>query len=172
MKRSELPFMPEYHDKYILKTDDVELLDAIQISIDELNPELTGKLIALGDQVYAPGKWTVKDILQHLIDTARVFTYRALCFSRKDAQKMPFFIENDYAASAEANRRTVESLVDELLLVTRGFKAMYESFTPEMLLRKGMGFKGFYSIDSRLESYKFGNNKSQETQKTFNGNDQ
>jgi hypothetical protein len=148
MKRNELPFMPEYHDRYIMKTDDVDILDAIQMSIDELTPEFVSKLVALNEQVYEPGKWTIKDILQHLIDTARVFSYRMLAFSRLETQAMPIFPEDDYAKNAEANHRTVEDLVAELKLINASFKALYQSFTPEMLVRTGKGFMGVYSVAS------------------------
>ncbi len=147
MKRSALHLLPEYFDRYINKTDDVELLDAIQTSIKELhNPKLVVQLVALGNKVYAPGKWTVKDILQHLIDTERIFSYRVLAFARNETQGMPHFSEDDYATAAAANTRTVAGLLDELQAVHVSVKKMYESFTPDMLQKTGQGFKGVYSV--------------------------
>lgn len=148
MKRSQLPFLPEYFDRYITKCDDVEITDAIQMSIDELDNLPMDKWKALGNRVYAPSKWTVKDILQHLIDTERIFTYRVLAFSRNETQAMPDFPEDNYASVAEANNRTIESLVDELRIVHKSFKALFESFTPAMLAKTGKGFKGKYSVAS------------------------
>jgi DinB superfamily len=148
MKRSQLHPMPEYFDRYINKCDDVELLDALQISIDELDNLPIEKWKALGNKIYAPGKWTVKDILQHLIDTERIFTYRALAFTRNETQAMPSFSEDDYAMAASANNRTIESLATELRMVHQSAKALFESFTPEMLHKTGKGFKGEYSVAS------------------------
>lgn len=148
MKRSQLSPLPEYFDRYINKCDDAELLDAIQTSIDELDNAPIEKWKALGDKVYAPGKWTVKDILQHLIDTERIFSYRTLAFARGETQSLPSFDEDGYAAAAKANDRSVESLVKELKLLHRSFKILYESFTSDMLGKMGKGFKGDYSVDS------------------------
>ncbi len=148
MLRSQLHPMPEYFDRYINKCDDVELLDAIQKSIDELDTLPLDDWKLLGNKVYAPGKWTVKTILQHLIDAERTFTYRVMAFARKETQAMPFFPEDDYAASAGADQRSIESLINELRIVHQSFKALYESFTPEMLSRMCKGFKGEYSVAS------------------------
>ncbi|MBK7036783.1 MAG: DinB family protein [Bacteroidetes bacterium] len=82
MLLSQLSPLPEYFDRYILKCDDVELTDAIKISITELENAPIDKWKQLGDKTYAPGKWTVKEILQHLIDTERIFCYRALTYAR------------------------------------------------------------------------------------------
>ena len=97
MLRSEINPMPEYFDRYINMTDNVELLEAIQISLDELDQAPVEKWKALGDKVYEPGKWTIKDILQHLIDAERIFCYRALRFARNDKIDLPGFEENDYS---------------------------------------------------------------------------
>jgi DinB superfamily len=148
MKRSELSPMPVYFDRYINKCDDVELLEAIQTSIDELPLLPVQELKAVEDRVYAPGKWTVKDILQHLIDAERIFMYRALAFARGEEQALPPFEEDEYAESANANQRRIECLMDELRLSHLSFKAMFSSFTPEMLRRVGRGFKGEYSVAS------------------------
>ena len=148
MKRSELRHMPVYFDRYINKCDDVELPEAIKISIAELDYLPLGVWEKLGETVYAPGKWTVKEILQHLVDTERIFSYRALAFARNEVQPLPFFSEDDYVASSAANKRSVASLLDELKTVHQSFLSMYESFTEEMLQRSGQGFKGAYSVAS------------------------
>ena len=150
MKRSQLNPIPEYFDRYINKCDDVELIAAIQTSIDELDKLPVEKWNVLGDKVYAPGKWTVKDILQHLIDTERIFSYRVLAFARDETQLMPSFSEDEYAVAAGAGNRTIKDLVDELRIVHQSFKALYQSFTPAMLKKMGKGFKGEYSVASRV----------------------
>jgi hypothetical protein len=148
MKRSQLTYLPEYFDRYINLCDDVELMDALQTSIDEAAAFPLEKWKALGDKVYAPGKWTVKDILQHLVDTERIFTYRALAFARHEKVQPPSFDEDGYANAAAAGSRNIESLVEELQLVHQSFKAMYASFTPAILQKEGKSFKGMYSVAS------------------------
>lgn len=146
MTRSELHPMPDYFDRYINMTDDVTLFEALETSRNELENLPIEKWIALGDKAYAPGKWSGKDMLQHLIDTERIFTYRALAFSRDEPGKMLSYDEDQYAKNAQASHRSVEDLVKELLLVRKGFIAMYRSFTPEMLYKIGKSFKGHYSV--------------------------
>ncbi len=142
MKKSDIKTMPEYFDKYINLTDDVTYTEALEISLQELENAPIKKWNALGEKVYAIGKWTVKDILQHYIDTERVFTYRITAYARGDQQKMLSFDEELYAKNAQANKRTVEDLVAELILVRKGYIAMYKSFTAEMLISTGFGFNG------------------------------
>lgn len=146
MKKSDIYPLPEYFDRYINKCDEVELLTAIQLSIDELLRFPIQQLEAIGDYTYAPGKWTIKDILQHLIDTERIFTYRALAIARKEQAVLPSFSETDYAAQAVAGNRTLQSLIDELVTCHQSLKALYASFTNEMLLQKGKSFVGEYSV--------------------------
>lgn len=138
--------MPEYFDRYINQVEDIELSAALQQSIREIEQFPLDRWRALGDKVYAPGKWTIKDILQHLIDTERVFAYRALSFARQESARLPSYDEDAFAQSALANRRELDDLVAELLLSRRSFEAMYQSFSPEMLQRNGLSFKGTYSV--------------------------
>jgi hypothetical protein len=146
MKKNQINPMPEYFDRYINKTDDVTLKEAFEISLQELDNLPMSKYLALGNKVYAEGKWTIKDIFQHMIDTERVFTYRALAFARNEGDKVQSYDEEIYAKHADANRRSLEDIINELKLVRRSFIEMYQSFTPEMMLRTGKGFKGEYSV--------------------------
>lgn len=82
---------------------------------------------------YAPGKWTIKELLQHIIDAERIFAYRALSFARKETQPLPGFEENDYADNSEANRRPWHLLCEEFAAVRRTSEFLFDSFTPEML---------------------------------------
>lgn len=138
--------MPEYFDRYIDKTDDVTVLEALQISLTELENLPLQTYKALGNDVYAPGKWTVKDILQHLIDTERVFSYRATAFSRNEPGQVLSFDEELYVKNAQANTRSLEEIVNEMKALRCSFIEQYKSYSPEMLLRTGKGFKGEYSV--------------------------
>ncbi len=84
MKISSVPRNPTYYDTYINQVDDLELSAAFQQSMDVIEGLDLKKLQALGDRVYAPGKWTLREIFQHLADCERVFAYRALRFGRGD----------------------------------------------------------------------------------------
>lgn len=146
MKKEAINPMPAYFDRYINKTDDVTVSEAIAISLQELDAIPLEQWKAIGDRVYAPGKWTIKDIIQHIIDTDRIFTYRALAFARGEKGQVLSFDEEQYAREADTTTRTLEELIAELKLVRRSFQVLFESFSPEALLRSGRGFSGEYSV--------------------------
>lgn len=144
MRKSDIKRMPPYFDRYIDLAEEVPLLEALELSLHELHsvPILEWKQI--GDKVYAPGKWTLKDILQHFIDTERVFVYRITAIARGDKQKLNPYDEAEFAKNTAAHHRTLEDLLDELILVRRGTIAMFKSFTADMLHQQGNGVKGMY----------------------------
>lgn len=142
MTKSEILHMPEYFDRYIALAEDLPVVESLKISLDELENAPITIWNALGDKVYAPGKWTIKDILQHYIDTERVFVYRITSIARGDQQRLLGYEEDEYAANASTTHRTLEDLLDELKLVRRATIAMFSSFTPEMMQRQGFGVSG------------------------------
>lgn len=146
MKRSEI-VLPEYFDRYINKCDDVSILEALQQSLKELENVPVEKWKQLGDKVYAPGKWTIREMLQHLIDTERVFSYRATAFSRGDENVMSYD-EDLYAQQSRANERSLEEILEEAIILRKSFICLYQSFNEAMLNRTGNGFKGKYSVAS------------------------
>jgi uncharacterized damage-inducible protein DinB len=87
---------------------------------------------------YQEGKWTIKELLNHLIDTERIFNYRALRIARNDKTPMEGFNENDYADHSYANSRTIENLIEEYKAVKLATIALFKSFTPEMLTLLGI----------------------------------
>lgn len=146
MRKNQINPMPEYFDRYIALADDTNLLQALSACLDELKNLPFEKLHALGNQLYAPNKWTIKDIFQHIIDTERIFAYRALAFSRGEKMKMLTFDEDAYATEAYANARELQDIIKELILVRESSIAMYKSFSNAMLLKSGQGFTGEYSV--------------------------
>ena len=86
---------------------------------------------------YAEGKWTLKELLQHLIDCERIFCFRALAIARKDPANLPGFEEDDYAAASAANRRSWASLGEEMKTLRISTKQLFASFSEEMLEAKG-----------------------------------
>ena len=87
---------------------------------------------------YAEGKWTIKEIVGHLIDTERIMCYRALCIARGEKQSLPGFEEAEYAAASNANQREFSEIIDEYVLVRQSTIAMVRSFTPEMIQARGI----------------------------------
>lgn len=87
--------------------------------------------------VYAEGKWSPKTILQHITDTERIMTYRALCIARGEAQHLPGFDENAYADLSLADRRDWDDLISEWRHVRNASLYLFASFNDEMLVREG-----------------------------------
>jgi DinB superfamily len=145
MTRSQIDPLPTYFDRYINVNDDVDVLTALNTGLSELEHAPLDDWKRIGDRVYAPGKWTVKDILQHVIDTERVFSYRATSFARGEAD-VKGYDEETYGRNALAQRRTLEDLLDEARALRRSTIQQFQSFSPEMLQCQGNGFKGPFSV--------------------------
>ncbi|PCI97353.1 MAG: damage-inducible protein DinB [Flavobacteriales bacterium] len=90
-----------------------------------------------GNYVYADGKWTIKELLVHLIDTERIFCNRALRFARNDQTDLPGYNHDEYVPNSGANERKLNDISNEFNIVRQGTIALFNSFTPEMLERKG-----------------------------------
>jgi hypothetical protein len=86
---------------------------------------------------YAPGKWTLKEILGHLSDDERIMAYRALCIARKDARALPGFDENEYVAATDFDARTLASLIAEYRTARDASVAFFESLTADEWQRTG-----------------------------------
>ena len=146
MKRSDIKTMPQYFEKYINLVDDVELLRAFDLSVrqlETLDKDLLGKLEG---KRYAPGKWTVKETLQHVIDWERILTFRTLLFARKEGS-VPQSVDGDLLASSMgADRRLIHSLIDELKLTRLSTKAMFEGFDDDTLQNTGTNWKYEVSV--------------------------
>lgn len=121
-----------------MKQKDLDLSEALESYSVNLIIKDKDKLISLGNKVYETGKWTVKDILQHLIDCERIFCYRALRIARNDKTPLPGFEENEYIPEAKTERRTIDELIFELESVRRTCILLFNSFDDEMLRRVGM----------------------------------
>ena len=138
MKISDLQYAPTYFDIYIKQVDDLELSEAFRQSVAAIDALDLEKLRAIGDRVYAPGKWTIKSVIRHISDCERVFAYRALRFARNDKTALPGFDENLFAEYSGADRHTLETVLAELRSVRESTKLMFDSFDEVALRRTGI----------------------------------
>lgn len=113
------------------------LVEELEISVHRLIKFVQNIPTDKFDYRYAEGKWTIKDIIQHLIDAERIFTYRALRFARNDKTALPGFNENDYANQTNANKRSIQDLLTELAGVRQATLSLFKSLSTEELLRIG-----------------------------------
>lgn len=126
-----------FYETYVRLVPENDLMDAFQHAMDEIHGALDSIPADKADYAYAEGKWTVKQLLQHIIDTERVFSYRAVCIARGDKQPLPGFDENEYAAAANGETRSLKDMKEELLALRHSVYLMFKGFKPDMLKQIG-----------------------------------
>lgn len=138
--------VPEFYKGYINSVKEDDLMEALANNTRQfrkLLKHIPGKKI---NYAYAEGKWTVKELLQHIIDAERVFCYRALSFARKDSAPLPSFDENVWAITAKAPRRKWNDLVDEFKALRTANIAFFASLDEEQLQQTGTANNNVMSV--------------------------
>ena len=133
----ENEFAPFYGSYVAQVSNEYSLIEELEISVHRLRNFVQSIPMDKFDYQYAVGKWTIKDILQHLIDSERIFAYRALRFARKDATPLPGFTEDDFANEAGGSQRSIRDLLTELAIVRESTLALFRTFSDEVLKRRG-----------------------------------
>lgn len=135
-----------YYANYIAQVPDGDFLSLVEAQIAEVRALFGGVDEARAARGYAPGKWTVKEVLGHLIDTERVFTYRALSIGRGDPLALPSWEHESWIAPARFNERPLASLLDEWTAVRRATLALLAGFPAEALTRRGSASGNPFSV--------------------------
>jgi hypothetical protein len=144
---------PEWFAAEIELVKEDNLVDGLQRSF-AISLELLGSLT--GEQLqyrYAEGKWTIKEIWQHMLDVERVLTYRAMRYARKDETVLSGFDEKKYADVSLANNRNWNDIIEEYRALRASTFALINSFTPEMLLYKGTAGRSTLSVRAVCHLY-------------------
>ncbi len=135
-----------YYETYISKVntnDPVKGLRNSKKKLIKLISNLSKKQLNFR---YAEGKWTIKEMLVHLIDAERIFTYRALRFARNDDTALPGFDENKFVPVSKAVDRKIKSILREYNAVRNATIALYENMDEEMIMRKGTASEKTMSV--------------------------
>ena len=127
-----------YYERYVTLVPDGNLVDLLV----EQQLETIGMLRKVDEErglfAYAPGKWTIKEVIGHLSDAERVFAYRAMRFARGDAQPLAGFDENAYVPAGRFNDRRIGSLIDEFQSIRAATVHVFRYLTEEDWARRGM----------------------------------
>jgi uncharacterized damage-inducible protein DinB len=139
----------EWYAGYIAETSDIQdLVTHLGKQGDQTRKLFTALSEEQANFRYAPGKWTVKDIVLHLADAERVFSYRILSFARNDAQPLPGFSESDWAAAAGAEVRGMAGLAAELFAARSATIALLQGLGEDTLMRRGTASGNLFTVRS------------------------
>lgn len=127
----------DYFGTYVDQVPDGDVLDALECQLDETTACLWGIEEQRGNYRYAEGKWSIKEIVGHLLDGERVFAYRALWIARGDTQALPGFEQDDYVRVANFDARTLASLIEEYEVVRRSSLALFAGLDEVAWSRSG-----------------------------------
>ncbi len=139
---------PSYFGTYISKVNENDCISALENTEKEILSFLKSIPENKGDFAYAPGKWTIKQLIIHISDAERVFAYRALRFARGDAQQNLSFEENDYAKNCEADKRSLQSVIEEFTAVRRATILLFKNFSDKTLQNTGNMSSGKTTVNA------------------------
>lgn len=135
---------PDYYENYLSHVDrEKEIL----VTLKEQLTTVIASLSALGEEEqnrrYSEGKWSVKEVIGHCIDTERIFSYRALCFARGETQPLPGYDENKYTPAGRFGERSLQSLLKEFAALRESNITLFSSFSAEDVVKGGVasGYK-------------------------------
>jgi len=129
--------IPAFYQRYIDQADGRDLLEVLAIAREQTWATARQIPAEKAHYRYAPGKWTIEQLMQHVVDSERVFAYRALRFARNDATELPGYDEDAWAASTAGSLRSLRTIMVEHDAVRTATIALFQGFSAEELLRSG-----------------------------------
>jgi uncharacterized damage-inducible protein DinB len=127
----------QWYDGYVAMVAGADLMQLLEEQPNRLTVRVAGLTEAQALHRYAEGKWSVKDVVNHMTDAERVFTYRLLRVARGDARPLQGFDENAFALDARADARPMDALLEEFVAVRESTLALVRSLRPEVWTRTG-----------------------------------
>lgn len=127
-----------YYDKYVALVPAGDIIALLTVQLDDTVALLRDLSEEQALHAYAPGKWTIKEVIGHVMDAERVFMHRAMRFGRGDETPLPSFDENRYTPAGEFNARPLASLISELTTVRRASVALLAGLPAGAWERRGM----------------------------------
>lgn len=140
-----------YAERYISLVPDGAIGETLARQFEEYLPIYRGISEEKGAYRYAPGKWSLKQVLGHVIDTERILGFRGLAASRGEKKPIPGFEQDDYVAAVNFDGRTVSDLIDEFVAVRAASVRLFEHMTDEMLMRRAIANNN--EISARAAGY-------------------
>lgn len=127
----------EFYAGYVAGVPDGDLIEILRRQGSEVASQLRGVSDERSNFRYEPGKWSIREVVAHMSDAERVFSYRALTFARGDTTPLPSFDENEWAKASNAGARPMSALVEEIVAVRAATVALFRGFSDAMWERWG-----------------------------------
>jgi uncharacterized damage-inducible protein DinB len=143
-KTEYAPYFEQYMQLFALK--DKTIIESLESAQDEFDSVLRNLPDKKHSFSYATGKWTLKELIQHIIDNERVFCYRALSFARNDQTPLPGFDQDVFVDNDTANERDYYDLLDEMKVLRKSSIQLFKSFSKEAFLRTGVASDNKMSV--------------------------
>ena len=147
-EQKSLGVYPPYFNKYISLVETEDLSSILEKQINEVSEFFNSVPEDKWLYKYEENKWTIKEVLQHITDTERVFSFRALAFARKDPNNFPSFNENEYAKNSHADNRNPKDLIEEFLAVRKSSQLLFKSFSPSQMETVGKASNNEMSVNA------------------------
>lgn len=139
-----IPYQQTYFDQILGK----DLISALEADGENLAGLLQEQDAAFGDFRYEEGKWSVKEVMNHINDTERIMVYRALSFTRGEQQELPGFEQDDYVAVAGLEHRSLRELTDEFTAIRAASLTFFRSLTESDLSKGGKANGHYMSVNA------------------------
>ena len=127
-----------YHDRYISLVPGTDILGSLESQRRQTLILLSGRDDKEGDFRYAPDKWSAKEVLGHVCDTERIFTYRALCIARGDRTPLPGFEQDDYVRNSPFAHRPIAEIIEDYIAVRRATLTLFRNLDEQAWMRRGI----------------------------------
>lgn len=134
------------HYMQLVAVKNRSIIENLQHSQQEFDSVMRNLLEEKHSFSYAAGKWTLKELIQHIIDTERIFCYRALCFARNNKTALPGFDQDIFVDYGNANQLNYFDLLDEMATLRKSSIQLFQSFSEEALLRIGVASENEMSV--------------------------
>jgi uncharacterized damage-inducible protein DinB len=129
-------YMP-YQESYIKTVEGNDVLKVLGEQLKNIPDFLNSITEEKGRYKYAEDKWTIKEVIEHITDTERIFAYRALCIARGEKQVLPGFEQDDYVKGANSNNRKLSELIEGFTKVREANLSLFKSFNEDVINKKG-----------------------------------
>ncbi|HEX6536350.1 MAG TPA: DinB family protein [Gemmatimonadaceae bacterium] len=135
-----------FFQAYVSKVPTGDVLAMLARQVEETAALVDGLSNERAEYRYAPGKWSIKEVVGHIADSERIFVYRALCAARGERAELPGFDENAYVDTARFDRRTIQDLVAELRTVRAATVSFFDGLSDDDLARALVANKKPYTV--------------------------